>query len=151
MPPLSIPYDPGTVPQITVRVGCGNGELTRVGTVDSGSERSLFPLMYAPELGLTDDDLVISGTKGEPAIGDDFELLEAKGVAFNGQIVIPHPGEGDFISWGPMFAMDLVFADTDSLLLGQSDFFAAFDVKFLRPDGEPVVELSQRLNEFRGP
>lgn len=151
MPPLNIPYESGTVPQVTVRLGCGNGELTRVGTVDSGSSRSLFPKMYAPDLGLADEDLILSKTQGEPAIGDAFELWEARGIAFNGQIVLPDPGEGDFVAWGPMFAMDLVFAETDSLLLGQSDFFAAFDVKFLRHESDALLEICERPNQFRGP
>lgn len=151
MPPLSIPYEPGTVPQLTVRVGCGNGELTRVGTVDSGSSRSLFPKVFAEDLGLAEDDLVLREEKGEPAIGAGFDLWEAKGIAFNGQIVVPDPGEGDFLAWGPMFPMDLVFAETDTLLLGQSDFFAAFDVKFLRNGGDALLEIGERPKKLRGP
>jgi len=151
MPPLSIPYEPGTVPQVTVRVGCGNGELTRIGTVDSGSSRSLFPKMFAEDLGLSEDDLVLRDEKGEPAIGDGFDLWEARGVAFNGQIVVPDPAEKDFVAWGPMFSMDLVFAETETLLLGQSDFFAAFDVKFLREGQNPFLEICERPMKFRGP
>lgn len=151
MSPLSIPYDPCAVPQLTVRVGCGNGELTRVGTVDSGSSRSLFPKMFAEDLGLSEEDLVLREEKGEPAIGDSFDLWEAKGVAFNGQIVVPDPGERDFVAWGPMFSMDLVFAETETLLLGQSDFFAAFEVKFLRNGEDALLEISERRSKLRGP
>ncbi|MGC1165449.1 MAG: hypothetical protein WA862_05010 [Solirubrobacterales bacterium] len=107
--------------------------------------------MFAPELGLSDDDLVLSKTHGEPAIGDNFELWEAQGIAFNGQIVLPDPGEGDFVAWGPMFSMDLVFAETDTLLLGQSDFFAAFDVKFLKQGEDALLEICERPSPFGGP
>jgi hypothetical protein len=107
--------------------------------------------MYAQDLGLSGDDLVLRDKKGEPAIGNDFDLWEATGIGFNGQVVVPDPAEGGFVAWGPMFGMDLVFAETDTLLLGQSDFFAAFDVKFLKDGQDALLELCERPNEFRGP
>lgn len=67
---------------------------------------------------------------GTPAVGPEFDTYSAD-VAVMGQIMLPSPEEGDFRPWDKLFRMDLVFADTDALLLGQSDFFRCFDLKFL--------------------
>ncbi len=119
--------------------------------MDSGSEKSLCPMMFAQNLGLAPSDLAKAAKRGESAVGDIFDTWSPQGVAINGQIVLPDPDEGDFVPWGPLFAMDLVFADTDTLLLGQSDFFAAFDVRFLNRDDGSVLEICEFPKSLKGP
>ncbi len=148
---LSLSYARGTVPQISIHLGTGTGWKRVVGDVDSGSVRSLCPLMFAKDLGLGASDLVKDSKQGESAVGDIFDTWSPKGVAINGQIVLPDLNEGDFVPWGPLFSMDLAFADTETLLLGQSDFFAAFDVKFLNRDGEALLEICECPSPFKGP
>jgi hypothetical protein len=148
---LSLSYAQGTVPQVSVQLETAHGWKRIVGDVDSGSERSLCPLMFVKDLGLAPSDLAKAVKRGESAIGDIFDTWSARGVAINGQIVLPDSDEGDFVPWGPLFTMDLVFAETDTLLLGQSDFFASFDVKFLNRDNESVLEICECPKAFRGP
>jgi hypothetical protein len=117
-----------------------NGYKRAVGEIDSGSVRSLCPLVFLGDLGLSMSDLVRNESAGSPAVGDCFDTFSPK-VALTGQIMVPSLEENDFIPWDKMFSMDLVFANTETLLLGQADFFAAFDVKFL--NGEDHDEGSE--------
>jgi hypothetical protein len=123
-------YETGTVPQVSVQLETANGFKRVVGEIDSGSARSLCPLHYLGDLGISEDDLTESDLLGTPAIGPQFPIYEAN-VAINAQILIPLPEEGDFKPWDKLFRMDMVFAETDNVLLGQSDFFRCFDIKFL--------------------
>lgn len=72
-------------------------------------------------------------------------------MAINAQIVLPDLSEGDFVPWGPLFSLKPAFADAETLLLGQADFFAAFDVKFLHRDGGSVLEICERPRSPKGP
>lgn len=148
---LSISFDRGTVPQVSVQLTTSSGWKRIVGDVDSGSEKSLCPMAFARDLGLGSSDFAKGPKKGESAVGDVFDTWSPQGIAITGQIVLPDSEEGDFVAWGPLFAMDLVFANTDTLLLGQSDFFAAFDVKFLNRDGGSVLEICEYAKGFRAP
>ena len=150
MATLNLSYASGTVPQVSVQLETANGRKTVIGQVDSGSDRSLCPLVFAEELGLQ-ADLVPDEKRGEPAIGGTFDLWSPKEVAIHGQIVLPDPEENDFVPWGPLFSMAPAFADTDTLLLGQSDFFAAFDIKFLNRDGGSMLEICECPRPPRGP
>ena len=98
--------------------------------MDSGSVRSLCPLHYLADLGISESELVKNNIPGTPAVGPEFDTFSAS-VAITGQIMIPSPEENDFRPWAELFRMDLVFAETDTLLLGQSDFFRCFDLRFL--------------------
>lgn len=130
LPTLILSYDTGTVPQVSVQLDTASGSKRAVGEIDSGSVRSLCPLLYLDELGLSMDDLALNERKGAPAVGPAFDTWCPK-VGISGQIMIPSLQENDLVPWDKLFNMDLVFADTETLLLGQSDFFAAFDVQFL--------------------
>lgn len=130
MPTLILSYDTGTVPQVAVQLETASGSKRAVGEIDSGSVRSLCPLLYLGELGLSQDDLVKNDRKGTPAVGPEFDTW-SPAVGVSGQIMIPSLQESDLVPWDKLFKMDLVFAETDTLLLGQSDFFATFDVRFL--------------------
>lgn len=130
MPTLIVSYDTGSVPQIAIQLETANGSKRAVGEIDSGSVRSLCPLLYLEELGLSTDDLVKNGSKGEPAVGPRFDTWSPK-VGISGQIMIPSLHESDLVPWDKLFNMDLAFAETETLLLGQSDFFATFDVNFI--------------------
>jgi hypothetical protein len=127
---LKLSYETGTVPQISVQLETANGFKRAIGEIDSGSARSLCPLHFLGDLGLSRSDLVKNEMRGSPAVGPEFDTYSAN-VAINGQIMIPSPEENDFKPWDKLFSMDLVFAKTDTLLLGQSDFFRCFDIRFL--------------------
>jgi hypothetical protein len=127
---LILGYDNGTVPQVAVQLETSSGSKRAVGEIDSGSVRSLCPLLYLEELGLSTADLVKNERKGSPAVGPEFDTWSPK-VGISGQIMIPSLEENDLVPWDKLFNMDLVFAETETLLLGQADFFAAFDVRFL--------------------
>lgn len=130
MPTLILSYDTGTVPQVSVQLDTASGSKRAVGEIDSGSVRSLCPLLFLEDLGLSTGDLVKNERKGAPAVGPEFDTWRPK-VGISGQIMIPSLDEHDLVPWDKLFNMDLVFADTETLLLGQSDFFAAFDVRFV--------------------
>jgi hypothetical protein len=152
MTSLSIDYPPGTVPNISVQLETANGRKIVVGEIDSGSDRSLCPRAIAKDLGLSGQNLKKNELKGMPAVGGTFDTWSTDGIAITGQIVLPDPDEGGFVPWGPMFGMDLAFADdAETLLLGQRDFFAAFDLKFLNRDGGSVLELCECPKAPRGP
>ncbi len=87
-------------------------------------------MLYLEELGLSMDDLTKNENKGEPAVGPRFDTWSPN-VGISGQIMIPSLQESDLVPWDKLFRIDLAFAETETLLLGQSDFFAAFDVQFL--------------------
>lgn len=130
MASLKLSYETGTVPQISVQLETASGFKRVVGEIDSGSVRSLCPLHYLADLGISTSELVKNGIPGTPAVGPEFDTFSAD-VAIMGQIMLPSPEENDFRPWDKLFRMDLVFANTDTLLLGQSDFFRCFDLKFL--------------------
>jgi hypothetical protein len=130
LPSLILSYDTGTVPQVSVQLETANGSKRAVGEIDSGSVRSLCPLLFLEELGLSTGDLVCNKRKGTPAVGPEFDTWSPK-VGISGQIMIPSLEEKDLVPWDKLFSMNLVFAEAETLLLGQSDFFAAFDVEFL--------------------
>lgn len=149
---LSLPYPSGTVPNISVQIETANGRKIVVGDVDSGSDRSLCPMAIAADLGLSKADLKKNKFKGMPAVGGEFETWSPDGIATTGQIVLPEPDEATFIPWGPLFPMELAFAEeAETLLLGQRDFFSAFDVKFLNQDGGSVVEICECAGTPKGP
>jgi hypothetical protein len=129
LPTLILSYDTGTVPQVSIQLETAGGSKRAVGEIDSGSVRSLCPLLYLEELGLSMEDLALNERKGSPAVGPEFDTWSPK-VGISGQIMIPSLEENDLVPWDKLFSMDLVFAETETLLLGQSDFFAAFDVHF---------------------
>lgn len=127
---LSLSYETGTVPQVSVQLETADGFKRMIAEIDSGSARSLCPLHYTGDLGISEADLVESDLRGTPAVGPQFPTYTAN-VAINCQIMIPSLEERDFVAWDKLFRMDVVFAETDNLLLGQSDFFQCFDVQFL--------------------
>ncbi len=143
MATLTISYETGTVPHVLVQLDTGNGFKRVVGEIDSGSVRSLCPLHFLPELGISESDLVRNDIPGTPAVGPEFDTFSAQ-VGITAQIMIPSP-DNDVVPWGRIFPMDLVFAETDSLLLGQSDFFRCFDVSFINgePDEGTAIELKR--------
>jgi len=151
MASLSVPYARGTVPTILLRLETTNGRKVVGGEIDSGSDRSLCPLGIAQDLGLGPANLAKNATQGMPAVGETFDTWSPDGIAITGQIVLPADENGDFVSWGPMFPISPAFAETDSLLLGQEDFFAAFDLKFLNQAEGPVFEICERTDRLRGP
>jgi len=109
-------------------------------------------MAIASDLGLTRADLKKNKFKGMPAVGGEFETWSPDGIAITGQIVLPAPDEATFVPWGSLFPVDLAFAeDAETLLLGQRDFFLAFDVKFLNQNGGSVLEISECAGAPKGP
>lgn len=109
--------------------------------------------MFAQDLGITGADLAKNDRRGVPAVGQAFDIWSPAGIAVTGQVMVPRPDEKDFEPWGPMFAMDIAFAETDetALLLGQSDFFQAFDLNFRNQAGGSFVEICECAPPPRGP
>jgi len=148
---LSIPYTRGTVPTILLRLETANGRKIVGGEIDSGSDRSLCPLSITGDLGLSPAELAKDANRGMPAVGDTFDTWSPVGIAITGQIVLPPDENGDFVPWGPIFPMAPAFAETNSLLLGQRDFFAAFDLRFLNQSDGPVFEICEYAHSPKGP
>ena len=144
MATLTISYETGTVPQVPVQLETGTGFIRVVGEIDSGSVRSLCPLHFLSDLGIAESDLVKNDIPGAPAVGPEFDTFSAP-VAITAQIMIPSLSDDDVVPWDKLFPMDLVFAEADSLLLGQSDFFRCFDVSFINggPDEGTEIKLKR--------
>lgn len=151
MSSFSFTYDRGTTPRILVRLATSEGYRNAVGDIDSGSDRTLCPKVYAAELGIAGADLVLHRNTGQPAVGSRFDTWRPQGIAITGQILDPASGEDGPVEWGPLFPMDLAFAETDTLLLGQRDFFAAFDLRFFTRNGEPMLGITPGAEKPRGP
>jgi len=149
MDSLSVLYDRGTVPTILVALETFNGRTLAAGDIDSGSDRTLIPVEFLGELGLKTSDLKKTQTRGLAASGGQFDTWSTPGIAVTGQIEVT-AGSG-FRPWGPVFKLRPYFADTESLLLGQLDFFAAFDVHFVNATSGPIFELCPRVQQIKGP
>jgi hypothetical protein len=119
------------------------------GDIDSGSDRSLIPMEYLSDLGLERTDLKENEEKGMASDGNTFPTWSTRSIAVTGQVVLP--SDGDFNPWGPIFRLRPYFAETGSLLLGQLDFFAAFDVHFDNTSDGPTLELRPCVQALRGP
>jgi len=146
---LSVPYAHGTVPTILVALETAGGRKIVGGDVDSGSDRSLIPIDHLHDLGLRASNLKKNKERGLASGGATFPTWSAPGIAVTGQVVLP--SDGGFDPWGPIFRLRPFFAETGSLLLGQLDFFAAFDVHFKNaPDG-PLFELKPYAKTLQGP
>lgn len=145
-------YRRGTIPQVPILLQTSLGGKRVVGEIDSGSHKSLCPLAILGELGLSLGDLEEVPEGGEAAVGGTFPTWSARGTGITGQILAPNADRTDFEPWGSMFSLGhLSFADTTTLLLGQADFFAAFDLHFLNRAGTPTVEISELPGPVQGP
>lgn len=149
MESLSVSYARGTVPTILVSLETTSGQKMIAGDIDSGSDRSLIPMEHLNDLGLRASDLTKSKQKGLASDGNAFDTWSARGVAITGQVFLP--SDGGFNPWGPIFRLRPYFAETGSLLLGQLDFFAAFDVHFDNSPSGPIFELCPYQQAIPGP
>jgi len=149
MDSLSVSYAQGTVPTILVSLETANGSKMIAGDIDSGSDRSLIPMDHLGDLGLQASDLKKNKEKGLASDGNAFDTWSAHGIAITAQIFLP--SDGGFNPWGPIFRLRPYFAETGSLLLGQLDFFAAFDVHFNNSPSGPTFELSPYQQSIPGP
>lgn len=149
MDSLSVSYAQGTVPTILISLETTNGRKMLAGDIDSGSDRSLIPLEHLGDLGLRASDLKKNKDRGLASDGNTFDTWSTRGKAITGQISLP--SDGGFKPWGPIFRLRPYFAETGSLLLGQLDFFAAFDVHFDNAPGGPTFELRPYQQAIPGP
>jgi hypothetical protein len=138
--PFREEYPAGVMPQVLVQLETNSGTKVVLGDVDSGADRSLFPLEIAADLGI-ESELVEDAKKGQGAHGARFPTYSSS-AAVMGQLV-RIDGNGNQVLWGQLFRMRPAFADTDSFLLGRQDFFSVFEVRFLNGTSGPVLELRQ--------
>jgi len=136
------------VPSVLIELTFGDRAWQCVGEIDSGSDTSLCPLLFAEVLGISKQDL--TEDEGEAANGTKFPIWRPKGQAILGQIMVSKAGE-EAHPWGEMFSMDLIFCEGETLLLGRGDFFSAFDLQFLNEDGEQWLHISKPVSPFIGP
>lgn len=85
------------------------------GIADSGADSSLFPMAVMDDLGIAKGDC---DKQVQTGAGGQCDMYCWKGGTL----------PADF--WGTMVDLVVNFSDTPFILLGRSDFFAAFKVSF---------------------
>lgn len=98
------------------------------GIVDSGADRSFFPMQIAARLGLILKDDLVEDQGTSRGVGSSFKTWSST-VTIRAQIV------ANFVTgpqtWGPQIVLTPAFGkEIDSFLLGRDDFFAPFTVTF---------------------
>jgi hypothetical protein len=96
--------------------------------VDSGADRTAFPLEIAWQLGIQRDELIMrpGGGRGIKSHFDVWTTSVPIRAAVSRRVV----STGADSAWGPAFALSPVFVDGGSFLLGRADFFSVFTVTF---------------------
>jgi hypothetical protein len=96
--------------------------------VDSGADRTTFPLKVAWDLGIERDELILhpGGGRGVKSRFDVWRSALPIRAGINRHDV----ATGADSAWGPTFTLSPVFIDDGSFLLGRADFFSVFTVTF---------------------
>ena len=95
--------------------------------VDSGADRTTFPLKIARDLGIQRDELILRPGGGR-GVKSRFGLDE---LPSDPRRLSRHDvSTGAETPWGPAFRLWPFFIDDDSSLLGRADFFSVFTVTF---------------------
>ena len=114
-----------------------------IATVDSGANRTYFPLQIAARLGITPAELV-KAPNPSIGVGSTFETWSSA-VNVTAQIVAyfaPGPGQVQTPTiWGPQITLVPSFGNPSAFLLGQHDFFRTFTTTFQAMNDPPVFHL----------
>jgi hypothetical protein len=106
--------------------------------VDSGAERSMFPLQIAKRLGIADalvrDEIGARGVEGAGFPTWSYPV----GLRAWVMRITENPSE--VVVWGESFVLNPAFCEKDPFLLGRHDFFATFHVSF--DPGNPYPTFS---------
>lgn len=96
--------------------------------VDSGADRTTFPLKIAWELGIQRNELILHPGGGR-GVKSRFDVWTSSVPIRAG--ISKHDVSTDADSaWGPTFTLLPLFIDGGSFLLGRADFFSVFTVTF---------------------
>ena len=103
--------------------------------LDSGADRSLFPVSFVEALGVDVDKLPeVKRKDGSPmpggGVGGEFEMKECRGK----------------LRWRQWKFADRFWVGPDGTpwpLIGRDDFFARFDVHFYWSEAPPVFEIER--------
>jgi hypothetical protein len=96
--------------------------------VDSGSDRTTFPLKIARKLGIQRDELILRPGGGR-GVKSHFAVWTSP-VPIRAGVSRRDLSTGTDSAWGPAFTLSPVFIDDGSFLLGRADFFSVFTVTF---------------------
>jgi hypothetical protein len=96
--------------------------------VDSGADRTTFPLKVAWKLGINQDELILrpGGSRG---VKSRFDVWTSS-VPIRAGVSRRAVSSGADSAWGPAFTLWPFFIDDGSFLLGRADFFSVFTVTF---------------------
>jgi len=124
-------YDSDDVPSLDVRIRAQGGPAVDLsGTVDSGASTTVLSVENAEELGLNLTDL----RQGPDAIVANKTRVHCWTAATPIRAQVLRPSPAGFVTWGPVFAVDVMFMQDADPLWGQADFFATFAINFERPE-----------------
>src|SRR5689334_10570292 len=96
--------------------------------VDSGADRTTFPLKLAWELGIQRNELILHPGGGR-GVKSHFDVWTSS-VPIRAGVSRRNVSTGADSAWGPAFTLSPVFIDDGLFLLGRADFFSAFTVTF---------------------
>jgi hypothetical protein len=96
--------------------------------VDSGADRTTFPLDIARDLGIEQHELTFHQNGGR-GVRSRFDLWTSS-VPVRAGVRRRDPATDTDSAWGPGFVLQPTFIDDDSFLLGRADFFSVFTVTF---------------------
>jgi hypothetical protein len=96
--------------------------------VDSGADRTTFPLKIAWDLGIWRDELILHPGGGR-GVKSRFDVWTSS-LPIRAGVSTRDASTGADSAWGPAFTLSPVFIDDGSFLLGRADFFSVFTVTF---------------------
>ena len=96
--------------------------------VDSGADRTTFPLKIAWKLGIQQDELILRPGGGR-GVKSCFDVWTSS-VPIRAGIGRHDVSIDADSAWGPTFTLWPFFIDDGSFLLGRADFFSVFTVTF---------------------
>jgi hypothetical protein len=96
--------------------------------VDSGADRTTFPLKIAWKLGIQRHELNLHRGGGR-GVKSRFDVWTTS-VPIRAGITRRDVSTGAVFAWGPAFTLSPFFIDGGSFLLGRADFFSVFTVTF---------------------
>lgn len=133
--PASEPEEPTTVSlpfaggrpkvQIFLEAPDDGDHVAEWATIDSGADRSLFPLVWAKRLGIA--RLLQRKRPLTGAAGHRFKVW-SQPSPLTGHVVRFDVATSTHRVWGPAMALTPAFAKTSEAVLGMSDFFPYFVV-----------------------
>jgi hypothetical protein len=136
---LNLPVQYGeNVPLLKVRLSAqGRGVMDCIAKVDSGATVTVLPRALIERMGVENDDLEEMGSAA--TAGGRMQTWQSR-VPVELSVLSDQRGT-DTSVFGPVVGLHGVVGENNNVLLGQRDFFAAFDVFFDRNGSVPVFEL----------